>query len=117
MILPAARLQRDSVFLLLRFKYEVPRLPVYEAARDEAVALAGEPRDEAAALFFAFARRRDDLGTAWPLLPALLAKNHAAVRLRLPLDATLDELRLLSLQVNALGLAFEHVRDWFRERM
>ena len=115
MIPPATRLQRDCVFLHLRYGYAVPRLPVFDAARDEAVALAGDRRDEPAALFFAFARRPADLGENWPLLPALLAKNHAA-RLGLELRATPAELHTLSMDLCLEGLAFEDVRGFFAAR-
>jgi hypothetical protein len=93
-----------------------PNERAFGEAVEEARALAMEPRDEPAALFYALARRPRVLREAWPVLPALLMLNHAG-RLRLYLAAGDEELDRLRVAIVVQRLTFEHVREWFRARL
>jgi hypothetical protein len=82
----------------------------------EARALATEPRDEPAALFYVFSKAWTRLGDACAVLPDLLARNHAR-SVGLELTATPDEQRAFRLRIVEGGVPFEEVRAWFGERM
>ncbi len=86
------------------------------AALEEASTLGAGGRDEAAAVFFAFARRGRALGGWWRVLSDLLTLQVARAASGAPLRATADELAGLRLDVATRRANFDDVRRWFAER-
>ncbi len=74
----------------------------------------GDPRCEPAALFYALARRPEDMAEGWADFPPLVARNLAA-RGGYRITATAEELHVLRLDICLEGVTFEAVRDYFAE--
>ena len=118
------RLPAFEVILAAEWARRCARVPrhLYEPPSPEAVRLALDeasnepPDDQPAATFYALARRPSGIKTAWRLMLALLAKRHAN-RCGFELLASNDELDALRLAIVVQRLPYEHVRDWFRERL
>lgn len=87
-----------------------------QAAVELARTLAGTPRDEPAAIFFALSLYARSLGALWPLQPRLEA-DGVARGLGLALVATDEELRLLRLDIASQKRGFDEVRAFFDERL
>ena len=104
-------------FLARRYGWKAPldQILVQSCLR-EARQLAGDVRDEPAALFFVFCKAWARLGDACAVLPDLLARNHARA-LGLELTATPDDQRALRLRIADGGVAFDDVRAWFATRL
>lgn len=94
--------------------------PTAGALRDvleEAARLAaGDPASEPAALFYALARRPEEMADGWRDFPNLVARNVAG-QAGYRIEATTEELDGLRLDICLERLPFEVVRDYFAGRM
>jgi hypothetical protein len=90
---------------------------VVAAALEEARGLASDPRDAAAAVFYAFGRRAHVLRGWWRVLTDLLALHQVRTTTGTPLAATANELRALRVAVASRGATFDDVRQFFDTRI
>ncbi len=118
MIPPPERVLAAHSFVARRFRLSEPlNTEAVAAALSEARRLAqARERDEPAALFYALARRPRALRGAWRVLPRLLAVNQAR-DLGLCLNVADEDLSSLRLGIVTRTATFEHVRQWFAERL
>lgn len=94
---------------------DLPAVDGVAAALEEARTLGADGRDEAAAVFFAFARRAHVLIAWWPALTfdlsAMLVRQHGGPSLH----EYRDERRALRLDVASRQANVDDVRHWFAE--
>jgi hypothetical protein len=118
MILDADQLVTGYPFIAARHR----RVPICDAgavhgccARAQTLAC-GDPREEPAAMFFAFADRRRAFPFAWKLMADFITRAQARVN-GLTLEATGEELERLCVDVLYRRVTWEDVQRWFARRL
>jgi hypothetical protein len=96
---------------------ELPDAGGVAAALEEARTLGADGRDEAAAVFFAFARRAHVLRAWWPALTFDLSAMLVRQRGGRSLHEFRDELRALRLDIAGRRASYDDVRRWFAEHV
>src|SRR5205823_4865767 len=110
-MLPAlGQIEAAFAFLTRRYALTFPfPAAAMSQALEDAHALVQTDRDEPAALFYALCMRARALGALWPVLPNLVAINHAS-SLGLSMRFDYRVLRSLRVRIAARSIDFEEVR-------